>query len=51
MFVAALCGRDNASCHSPDRTDERAFIRGAGKSMFVAFGDGIMYVLSFAPRQ
>src|SRR5215831_18459083 len=58
MFVAALCGRDNASCHSP-RHQRTSGLRprpeswglhlgGAGKSMFFAFGYGVMYVLSFA---
>src|SRR5262249_21575755 len=58
MFVAALCGRGNASCHSP-RQERTSGLRprpegwglhlgGAGKSMFFAFGYGVMYVLSFA---
>ena len=59
MFVAALCGRDNASCHSPrqERTSglTEAPARRLGpsswrhwESMFFAFGYGVMYVLSFA---
>jgi len=42
MFVAALCGRDNASCHSPDRTDERAFIFAAlGKACLSHLGTAL----------
>src|SRR5215510_4047472 len=50
MFVAALCGRDNASCHSP-RQERTSGLRprpeveagalsfgGGGKSMILTFG-------------
>src|SRR5215475_932597 len=60
MFVAALCGRDNASCHSP-RQERTSGLRprpeveagalsfgGGGKSMILTFGYGVMYILSFA---